>query len=92
MLAIAGCGGPVSSDDAGIVKDGSIADAPVSDGKTPDAPATDAGASGRRPPGVWITGGGGVASSGNHRIRISVGAPQPFGAASSASHYVRTGP
>jgi len=38
------------------------------------------------------TGGGGSATSRSHRIRLSIGGPQPYGEASTPMHKIRIGP
>ncbi len=42
--------------------------------------------------GVMSTSGGGAASSTSHRLRLSIGAPQPMGRATSTSFAVNLGP
>jgi hypothetical protein len=41
---------------------------------------------------VMPTSGGGAASSSSYRVRLSIGAPQPMGSASSDAFAVRLGP
>lgn len=76
-------GGP----DAGMPDGG-----PVDGGR--DGGPGDGGIDGgpRGPTAVVQTSGGAVIQTSEHRLRISVGAPQPVGAARSSSHRLRMGP
>ncbi len=41
---------------------------------------------------IHTTAGGGTTQSANYKARIHIGAPQPYGTASSAEHKVQAGP
>jgi hypothetical protein len=41
---------------------------------------------------VNVTSGGGAAQSASHKVRLHVGAPQPYGEAASDGHQVQSGP
>jgi hypothetical protein len=62
---------------------GSAVDGPVG----PDAPVSPLG-----PSAAAQTSGGGLATSPNYRMRLSIGAPPPVGTSASASFALRVGP
>jgi hypothetical protein len=70
------------------------------DAGTPDGGGVDGGDGGGvdggpgpvGPTAVVQTSGGAVITTPTHRLRVSVGAPQPVGARRNASHRVRVGP
>jgi hypothetical protein len=93
------CGEPVGSRDAGPgggdggPVDGGPVDGGPQDGG-PDGGGSDAGP---MPPGSGTTGtfqsaGGGTATSAEHRLRFSIGAPQPMGTSTSADGILQAGP
>jgi hypothetical protein len=51
-----------------------------------------ADAPGKPAQGIFQTAGGGTASSATYKVRLSIGAPQPMGAATSQYHALRVGP
>ena len=87
LLSACDCGQGQGDLDAGVPADGG-----ASDGGPTDGGPGDGGATAARPPGVQIVGGGGETASPTHRLRVTIGAPQPMGAASGPTHEVETGP
>ncbi|MDI7269838.1 MAG: hypothetical protein QME96_17750, partial [Myxococcota bacterium] len=82
-----------ADDDAGGDGDAD-ADADADDDAGGDGDA-DADADVAPPPrhtGFSLTAGGGRAASPNYQMTLSIGAPQPMGAAESGSHRARVGP
>jgi len=92
------CGEPVASRDAGPGDGGG---GPVDGGPQDGGPqdgGPDGGAdAGPMPPGSGTTAtfhsaGGGTATSTEHRLRFSIGAPQPMGTSTSADGTLQAGP
>ena len=81
VLALASCGDPSESVDAG---------APPDRWFEPDAP--DAMPAPSPPGSLASTSGGGRTTSAGHRLSVRIGAPQPLGRTESNGHRLRTGP
>ena len=72
--------------DSGTVDSGALDAAMEDGGVVPDAGA------GTAQRAVFLSNGGGTASSASFRVGLSVGTPQPMGTASSSSYRVQLGP
>jgi hypothetical protein len=75
--------------DSGTIDSGTI-DSGTIDGGTVDG-GGDAGQPRVPPTATYQSSGGGTASSAGHRLRFSIGAPQPAGGSSGAAHRVVIG-
>ena len=76
-------GGQDAGGDLGGVDGGTDAGADVG-GDDPIIP--------KKPNQVYSTSGGGVVQSSNHKARINIGAPQPYGSSESETKKVKMGP
>ena len=100
VLALAGVGDEVRAGDAGVDsnvsdagEDGAVDAGDAGDGSVDSSSDTSTPDGGTlRGQTYFMSGGGGSAASGSHRLFMSVGAPQPMGVAENASYRIVVGP